>query len=440
MSGFIKTEIGLVPSDWQTPSIGDEFFIQQGKQVSVKNRIGNNQKPFLRTANVFWEGIDLSILDKMNFSTEEEKKFQLKQDDLLTCEGGDVGRTAICETDLPGIYYQNHLHRLRPTNDEIIPRYFMYWMNYCIRYTQYYGGAGNKTTIPNLSKSKLAALLFPKPGKDEQKNIVKILSAIQSSILQQEKIINTVQQLKKNLLHKLFTEGINNEPQKETEIGLIPESWEVVKIGSLGTCVTGTTPKTSVAEYYDSPEFDFIAPADIGDTKFVYDSIKKISAAGISVIRGLPANSILCVCIGSTIGKVGLTFKEKSATNQQVNSIICNDDYNPQFVYYLLNYYSKYWKTFSTPSPVPILSKGTFEKIDIPVTKNSEEQKEIVRILSALDAKFEFQSKKKQTLEALFKSMLHQLMTGEIRVTNLELSKVTQYKVENETVTLAAEP
>ena len=63
-------------------------------------------------------------------------------------------------------------------------------------------------------------------------------------------------------MHKLFTEGTRGESQRKTEIGLVPESWETIKISELGKCVTGTTPKTKVEEYWFNPEYDFIAPAE----------------------------------------------------------------------------------------------------------------------------------------------------------------------------------
>ena len=428
---YKETDIGLMPADWNITPIGSEFDVQQGKQVSARTRAGENQKPFLRTANLFWNRIDLSVLDKMNFTAAEELRMKINVNDVFVCEGGDIGRTALVTTELPGIYYQNHLHRLRVKDDTTNPLFFVYWMMYCLQFTEYYNGAGNKTTIPNLSQSRLKALLFPKPEKAEQDSIADILSLIQAAIQKQEQIINTTSELKNALMKKHYSEGMNSEPLKETEIGLIPQSWEIVKIGSIGKCVTGTTPRTSVSEYYENPQYDFIAPADIGETKFVYNSIKQISEAGINVVRHLPANSVLCVCIGSTIGKVGLTVKEKSATNQQINSIICNEDYDPQFIYYLLNFYSSYWRTFSTPSPVPILSKGTFEKIDIPVTKNKDEQKEIVKTLSACDAKIEFHKKKKETLESVFSSALHHLMTGKLRVSDSEAEVI---QVENQTL------
>ncbi|MFA5800727.1 MAG: restriction endonuclease subunit S [Candidatus Peribacteraceae bacterium] len=238
----------------------------------------------------------------------------------------------------------------------------------------------------------------------------------------QERLLALTTELKKTLLHKLFTEGLRGEPQKQTEIGPVPESWEMVKIGPLGKVVTGTTPKTKVPEYYVPPEVDFISPADLGRTRQVYRSEKKLSRRGLEVIRCLPKDAVMCVCIGSSIGKVGMTSKADSATNQQINSIICNDKHDPAFVYYLLRYFAEYWRGFATFGPVPILSKGSFENIKIVVPKTKEEE-EIAQCLMAVDAKMEVHMHRKALLNELFSNLLQQLMTAQIRVHDLDLSE-----------------
>jgi type I restriction enzyme S subunit len=236
-------------------------------------------------------------------------------------------------------------------------------------------------------------------------------------------------ELKKTLLHKLFSEGIRGEFQKQTEIGPISQSWEMVKIGSLGKIVTGTTPKTKVLEYYAPPEVDFIAPADLGRTRQVYRSAKKISRRGLEVIRCLPTDAVMCVCIGSSIGKVGMTSEANSATNQQINSIICNEKHDPAFIYYLLSCFAEYWRGFATFGPVPILSKGSFENIKIGVPLKKEEA-EMAQRLTTVDAKMEVHMHRKALLNELFINLLHQLMTAQIRVHDLDLSNEETYKTE----------
>ena len=257
---------------------------------------------------------------------------------------------------------------------------------------------------------------FPKIPLPEQKKIAHILSTVQRAIEAQERIIQTTTELKKALMHKLFTEGLRHEPQKQTEIGPVPASWEVVEIGDLGTCVTGSTPKTSVPSFYDPPSEDFIAPGDLGTHRYIYDSEKKISPEGIATIRPIPKNAVMCVCIGSSIGKVGMSYREKSATNQQINSIICREGRDPEFVYFLLSYRSEYWKSFATFGPVPILSKGRFSTIVVPIPSSLEDQQAIAKPLIALEAKIEVAEKKVAALQDIFRTLLHELMTAKTRV------------------------
>ncbi len=85
-------------------------------------------RPFLRTSNVLWGRIDLSTVDYMHFEEDEEQRLALKAGDLLVCEGGEIGRTAIWNGQIEPCYYQNHLHRLRSRRSDIEPVFYMYWM------------------------------------------------------------------------------------------------------------------------------------------------------------------------------------------------------------------------------------------------------------------------------------------------------------------------
>lgn len=177
-----ETEIGIFPSHWDIKRVDQVFSIQQGKQVSKRTRVGDNQCAFLRTKNVYWCRLDLSELDHMHFSEQDEKRLALMTNDLLVCEGGDVGRTAIWRGEVENCYYQNHLHRLRVLPGiELLPEHAMYWFWYAFELGKVYFGRGNKTTIPNLSKSRLGELLIPCPPIEEQKNIVLLLSTLQRS-------------------------------------------------------------------------------------------------------------------------------------------------------------------------------------------------------------------------------------------------------------------
>jgi len=123
--------------------------------------------------------------------------------------------------------------------DRADAQFSVYWLWYAFDVAKLYFGRGNVTTIPNLSQSKLAELPMALPPLPEQKKIAHILSTVQRAIEAQERIIATTTELKKTLMHKLFTEGLRGEPQKQTEIGPVPESWEVVPLGKYARVLNG---------------------------------------------------------------------------------------------------------------------------------------------------------------------------------------------------------
>jgi type I restriction enzyme S subunit len=177
-----QTEIGEIPESWDIVRLGDLFDIQQGKALSQGARQGSNPRPFLRTSNVLWGRVDLSDLDEMDFSPSESSRLSLLQGDLLVCEGGDIGRTAIWTLSGTDHGFQNHIHRLRRRSADIIPPFFMYWMEVAMISRRLYLSHGNRTTIPNLSASRLRSFPLPRPQRDEQLQIADILSSLASHL------------------------------------------------------------------------------------------------------------------------------------------------------------------------------------------------------------------------------------------------------------------
>ena len=165
-----QAEIGEFPSTWAINRVDSAFEIQQGKQASKNNREGNNQRPFLRTKNVFWNQLELSTLDQMNFTKTEESRLELQPGDILTCEGGDIGRTTLWDGEVQRCYYQNHLHRLRSVNGRADAQFTVYWFWYAFNVANIYFRRDNVTTIPNLSRSRLAELPMAPPTPRTKEN------------------------------------------------------------------------------------------------------------------------------------------------------------------------------------------------------------------------------------------------------------------------------
>lgn len=419
MSEMVETDLGLLPKTWPLKPVGEVFQTQLGKMLSTKAKTGKNSKPYLRNKNVQWGKIDVSDLLEMDFDERERKKFALVPGDLLLCEGGVVGRAALWHGEVEDCYFQKALHRLRPANGSVTNEFMLYWLRFAFEIQNFYGVSGASSTIAHLPAAQLRALDLPVPPLPEQKKIAHILSTVQRAIEGQERIIQTTTELKKALMHKLFTEGLRNEPQKQTEIGPVPESWDVVRIKATGTVVTGSTPSTKNPEFYGDG-YNLISPADLDNGKYVRSAHKTLTKAGFEKCRAIPRESVLVGCIGN-VGKLGMVGDDCSATNQQINAVTTNSQFNPHFLYYALQFCRPRLEQAAAKVTVPILNKSNFENFQIASPLRAE-QDEIAGCLGVLDQKLENAGQKKAQLQDLFRTLLHELMTAKTRVHELELS------------------
>lgn len=274
---------------------------------------------------------------------------------------------------------------------------------------------GSTFTAINGPELKKISTLLP-PIKEQQK-IAEILGTVDEDIAKTQEVIDATEKLKRGLMQQLFTCGIGHTKFKETKIGQIPEEWEVKKIGDLGSVITGNTPKTSDRGNYGE-EYLFVSPKDIGSTKYINDSESKLSRKGFDTTRKIPSGSVLVVCIGSTIGKIAVAGIELS-TNQQINSVVVNENYSNEFVYYQLLHRKNEIIGKRSTQAVPIINKTDFSEIPIALPKKKEEQQEIAEILSAVDEKILVNKKLKEKLTLLKKGLMQDLLSGKVRtITN----------------------
>lgn len=420
-----QTEIGEFPAAWSIGRVDSAFDIQQGKQVSKKNRDGKHQRPFLRTKNVFWNCLALTDLDEMHFSEAEQTRLELQANDLLVCEGGSIGRTALWNNEVEGCLYQNHLHRLRAKGGKAHPQFGVYWLWYAFDVAKLYFGRGNVTTIPNLSQSKLAELPMALPPLPEQKKIAHILSTVQRAIEAQERIIQTTTELKKALMHKLFTEGLRNEPQKQTEIGPVPESWEVCKVGDVAKIQSGGTPTREIAENWSGGTIPWVKTGEINYC-VIHDTEEKITPTGLasSAARLFPKGTLLMAMYGQGItrGRVGLLGIE-AATNQACASITPTDKkrISSVFLYYFFEYHYEDLRKLGHGANQRNMNSALIRGFPLAFPK-PDEQAAVVAVFESLDQKRALHERKKTQLQDIFRTLLHELMTAKTRVHELQVA------------------
>jgi len=293
--------------------------------------------------------------------------------------------------------------------NETLPRWFV---NYSLSHE--YQNQINKevggSTRQRISRANLGQIEIPLPTLTEQKRIVKKLDEVF------EKVATAKENAEKNLrnskeLFESYLQSVFANPGKD---------WEEKKIKEIGITQTGLTPKTAIKKYYGN-FVPFITPADIdisGDGSIRYDS-KGLSEEGLEVGRKIEKDSVLMVCIGATIGKVGFATQVISC-NQQINTLTPSDEYDAKLFYYILSTKSFFNKVIkeSSQATLPIINKGKWENLSISFPKSLSEQKAIVKKLDELlgeTKKLEkIYTQKLADLEELKKSVLKKAFAGEL--------------------------
>lgn len=268
-------------SEWQTCAVPDSL---------VKNKVGRqNQIPAKEIAEVGrFPVVDQGQKFVAGYCDDESKIIDF---DLPLIVFGDHTR-CFKYVDFPFVLGADGTKVLVPNRNLYDPKFYYF--------------ALLALEIPSRGYNRHFTILsersLPLPPLPEQKKIAHILSTVQRAIEAQERIIQTTTELKKALMHKLFTEGLRNEPQKQTEIGPVPESWEVVPLSDVCRFQSGGTPSKKNPEFWEGT-IPWVSPKDMKRPRLadVEDHISQEALESGSKLA--PAGSVFVVVRGMILAK-----------------------------------------------------------------------------------------------------------------------------------------
>ena len=391
MLNLIEIEKNITLNDWEVVTIGDIFKFSSGK-----SRPKNTSKEKTADFNIPVYGGN-GILGYSN-------QIFLNHPTLIL---GRVGEYCGCAhlTETKSWISDNALYV-----KECIHEVDLIFMKNCFEYmnlNQY----SNKMGQPLITQGIIKEIKFGLPPLPEQRKIVHVLSTVQKAIEQQDKLIHTTTELKKALMQKLFTKGIRDESQKETEIGLVPESWEVMKIGDVIKFSSGKLRPKNISKVKTD---ELIIPVYGGNGILGYSD--KIFLKKTTLILGRVGEHCGCTHLTQSMSWItdnALYVKEQK---RDVNLVFIKNC----FEYLNLNQYSN-------KMGQPLITQGIINDVIFGLPPRNE-QNEIADNIQIIDIKIEFLNKKKQTLTDLFKTMLYELMTGQRRVHELEFEKMEDFQ------------
>jgi type I restriction enzyme S subunit len=267
------------------------------------------------------------------------------------------------------------------------------------------------------------------PEEPEQSHIARALKLVEDALNLQEKESQAAALCKRATMQMLFTRGLRGEAQKETEIGPVPESWRPRSISDLCEIWSGGTPRKSVPEYW-AGQVPWVSGKDL-KVPTLHDAIDHVSEAAVEAgSRLAPTDAVLILVRGMGLAKdlpVAL-ISQPMAFNQDIKALVSRGDFSGSFIRSAI--YSGKDRLLSRIVPsahgTMTLNLDDIETFKVPCPKDREEADEIVAILDAIDRKIDLHKRKRVVLDELFKALLHKLMTGEIRIGDLDISDLNR--------------
>lgn len=305
-----------IPLNWKWVYFGEIFSHNTGKALNASDNEGNLLE-YITTSNMYWDHFELDNLKKMYFKDEEIEKYTIKKGDLLICEGGDIGRSAIWSLPYE-MRIQNHIHKLRPYLTSLSP-VFYYYIMMLYKASNLINGQG--IGLQGFSSNRLHKLVVPLPPASEQERIVQRIEEVFEILDKIDALQNRYASNQESLKSKLIDVAIQGklteqlpedgtaeelmqtiraEREKEEGEGIIkkvdaqlpldegenqfpiPHNWKWVRLGDASYIVRGGSPRP-IKQYITDDE-NGINWIKIGDVekggKYIFETKEKIRPEG----------------------------------------------------------------------------------------------------------------------------------------------------------------
>lgn len=407
-----------LPDTWVESSIG---------KVVVKTK----QRDPRKKPNEIFQYVDVSSVSNVSFKISaaastlgveapSRARKAIETDDVLFATvRPTLKRIALVPPELDGAVASTGYCVLRCDKSKADPG-FLYSFLITDHFNARMAGLERGASYPAVRDSDVTASWLPLPPLPEQKKIAHILLTVQRAIEAQERIIQTTTELKKALMHKLFTEGLRGEPQKRTEIGPVPESWGTPTIESVCTVKASAMSYSQLekaSNVSDGVRVIGIKVSDMNlpgnEIEFRSANLERLLAVKEASKRTVPSDSIIFPKRGAAIA----TNKKRLTTGYTVLdpnliAVMPSEAVSHRYLFHWFNTFDL--KKITDPGPTPQLNKKDIAPLKFPMPP-IEEQRAIAAAIDAIEEKTTLHTRKRDQLQDLFRTLLHELMTAKIR-------------------------
>ena len=410
-----------IPDNWRWCYVGDLFLHNTGKAQNSSGSTNGTIRKFITTSNLYWGEFDFTKVKEMPFTDTELERCTVKKGDLLVCEGGDCGRSAVWDYD-EEVCIQNHVHRLRPYRDVNI--YYFYYLFYLYKNTGRLRGRG--VAIQGLSNEAIHKVVLPLAPLEEQHRIVAKIEellpyvdryatayekleqfnakfpedmkksilqyAIQGKLVEQRPEEGTGKELYQQIQiekQRLIKEGkIKMEkplPEiSEDEVPFeIPDSWRWCYVGNLFNHNTGKAMNSS-AKKTDKPGAirPFITTSNVYWNSFDFSVVKEMFFSDDEVERCTVTKGDILMCEGGAyFGRTAIwNYDYDICFQNHVHRLRPYQEIDLMFFYHIFFFYKNMNMMKAKGTAMPGLSSITLHQMIIPLPPLAEQKRIIAKL------------------------------------------------------------
>ena len=426
-----------IPTLWRERILKRDYEVVLGKMLQPgQNSEEETEEPYLRSANVQWEGVDMSDVKTMWFSPAEKRHLLLGEGDLLVNEGGDVGRCAIWCGYMKSCYFQNAINRVR-ARTSASTKFLYYWL-YNLKHAGFIDAMVSRITIAHLTAEKLERVPCPDVPAAEQHRIAAYLdascAAIDAAVEAKRHQLETLDALRKSTIHAAVTRGLNADAKMKPAdldwLSEVPAHWTPSRIKNLAELSPGYSGRSPTNdEVCTVVPMELLSEAGTMDTtslqtfENVSDGLTVFETGDVLFAKITPCmengkgafveNLPSCYAFGSTEFHV---LRPAHAIN---GTFLYYYTYNPVFRAYAA-------ENMSGAAGQKRVSSRFLKETRLFVPPLPE-QLEIISFITAKDREFRslFAQIEAQisTLTAYRKSLIHECVTGQRRITEADVAQ-----------------
>lgn len=395
--GYKQSQLGKIPNEWIKSTIEEETSICTGGK-DTQDKVEDGIYPFFVRSNT---------IERINSYTFDGEAV------LTSGDGVGVGKIyhyLNCKFD-----YHQRVYNIHNFSKRLNGRFFYYFFSN--HFYERVMRLSAKNSVDSVRRNMISEMEIPLPPLPEQQKIAEILSTVDAKIEVIDQQIIETKDLKKGLMQRLLTKGIGHTKFKDSPLGMIPESWEVLNVGDFANVTAGGTPSTQEPTYWGG-NIPWMNSGEI-NLRRIKSVEGRITDVGLknSSAKIIQTNSVLMALAGQgkTRGKVAIN-EIPLCTNQSLATIYNFKNTSYEYVFQNLeSRYSEIRKMSTGDGGRGGLNLAIIKSIKLALPPLQEQEK-IADLLKLFDNKLTILEEKKTHYQELKQGLMQQLLTGKIRV------------------------